>query len=63
MKRKAFIRELTEAGCYLGRHGAEHDIYVNPRTGKTGAVPRHTELAEPTCRRIRKALGLPEPTR
>jgi mRNA interferase HicA len=34
VRRRQFIRELVEAGCYLQRHGKKHDIYANPRTGK-----------------------------
>jgi len=34
VKRKEFIKELVEAGCYLKRHGSKHDIYVNPKSGR-----------------------------
>lgn len=33
MKRRDFIRELVNAGCYLKRHGREHDVYVNSKIG------------------------------
>ena len=35
VKRRAFLRELRRAGCYLKRHGSRHDLYTNPgqRTG------------------------------
>lgn len=58
MKRRDFIRELVNAGCYLQRHGKKHDLYVNPRDGKKSPVPRHTELKETLCEVIRKQLGL-----
>lgn len=58
MKRKGFIRELVKAGCYIKRHGANHDIYMNPRTGRKAPVPRHTEIKESLCKLIRKQLGL-----
>lgn len=58
MKRKELIRELEKAGCVLHRHGAKHDIYRNPSTGKKSPVPRHTEIKDSLCRLIRKQLGL-----
>jgi predicted RNA binding protein YcfA (HicA-like mRNA interferase family) len=58
LKRKKFIRELVNAGCFLKRHGAKHDIYMNPRTGKKAPVPRHAEIKDSLCELIRKQLGL-----
>ena len=58
MKRKEFIRELIKAGCYIKRHGTNHDIYMNPRTGRKAPIPRHTEVKESLCELIRKQLGL-----
>jgi predicted RNA binding protein YcfA (HicA-like mRNA interferase family) len=58
MKRRLLIRELQEAGCVLHRHGARHDVYRNPATGRQAPIPRHTEIRESLCRIIRKQLGL-----
>ncbi|MBI1744571.1 type II toxin-antitoxin system HicA family toxin [Candidatus Acetothermia bacterium] len=58
MKRREFIRELIFAGCYLKRHGKKHDIYTNPRTGKSAPVPRHSEIPDNLCELIRHQLGL-----
>ena len=58
MKREEFLRELTEAGCHLKRHGKKHDIYVNPRNERVSPVPRHTEIKQSLCDLIRKQLGL-----
>lgn len=58
MKRRDFIRELIDAGCYLKRHGKKHDIYANPKTGKKTPIPRHSEIKESLCELIRKQLGL-----
>ncbi len=58
MKRRAFIRELTKAGCYLKRHGKKHDVYVNPKNGQKSPIPRHTEVKDSLCELIRKQLGL-----
>ena len=58
MKRKELIKELEKAGCYLKRHGAKHDIYVNPKNGKKAPVPRHVEIKNSLCELIKKQLGL-----
>lgn len=60
MKRSEFVRELTQAGCQLLRHGARHDIYANPANGRRAPVPRHTEIRNSLCRLIRRQLGLEE---
>ena len=58
MKRRNFIRELVDHGCYLKRHGKQHDIYFNPHNGKKAPVPRHTKIKESLCVLIRKQLGI-----
>jgi predicted RNA binding protein YcfA (HicA-like mRNA interferase family) len=58
MKRKEFIRHLEKKGCILLRHGARHDIYLNPSTGKKQPVPRHPEIDEKLVKHIKKHLGL-----
>jgi mRNA interferase HicA len=58
VKRRDFIRELVDAGCYLRRRGKRHDIYMNPRNGRMAPVPRHSEIKESLCELIRKQLGL-----
>jgi mRNA interferase HicA len=58
MKRRDLIRELTKAGCLLKRRGSGHDIYVNPRTGKSAPVPRHTEVKNTLAELIKKQLGI-----
>jgi mRNA interferase HicA len=57
VKRREFVREPVAAGRYLKRHGAAHDLYFNPRTGRTVPVPRHTEIRDTLARSIRKQLG------
>jgi hypothetical protein len=61
LKRGEFIRELTQAGCILVRHGARHDLYRNVAAARSAPVPRHAEVGNSLCRLIRKQLGLPEP--
>jgi hypothetical protein len=58
MKRSELIRELVAAGCILYRHGAKHDIYLNPANGKKQPVPRHTEIDDRLAKHIKKYLGL-----
>ncbi|WKZ14044.1 MAG: type II toxin-antitoxin system HicA family toxin [Candidatus Jettenia caeni] len=58
MKRKEFIRQLEAAGCILLRHGAKHDIYMNPKTGRKQPVPRHREIQDALTKHIKKYLGL-----
>jgi hypothetical protein len=58
MKRSRLIRQLTEAGCELLRHGSRHDLYVNPENGKKQPVPRHTEIDDDLAKHIMKYLGL-----
>ncbi|MBK7002527.1 MAG: type II toxin-antitoxin system HicA family toxin [Rhodoferax sp.] len=58
MKRKEFVRFLESQGCILLRHGANHDIYLNPKNGNKQSVPRHSEIDDYLARHIRKYLGL-----
>jgi mRNA interferase HicA len=57
MKRKELIRKITSAGCILERHGARHDLYKNPHTGKKQPVPRHAEIDENLAKHIIKELA------
>ena len=58
MKRRAFLKELTQEGCKFHRHGGRHDLYINPANGRKAPVPRHSELRNSMCRLIRQQLGL-----
>jgi mRNA interferase HicA len=58
MKRKEFVRYLETQGCYLLRHGSNHDIFVNPKNGNKQPVPRHSEIDDQLAKHIRKYLGL-----
>ncbi len=40
-------RLLTKAGCYIERNGAKHDLWVNPKTGRTSLVGRHPTMEIP----------------
>lgn len=56
MKHRELIDKLNQAGCQLLRHGAKHDIYHNPQTGKSQPVPRHKEINELLAKKIIKDL-------
>ena len=57
MKRRDLISKIEENNCVLLRHGAKHDIYHNPLTGKTEPVPRHREINERLAQEILKSLA------
>ena len=56
MKRKELIKTLKGAGCVFVRAGARHDVFMNPKTGKKQAVPRHREIDESLAKHILKIL-------
>jgi mRNA interferase HicA len=58
MKRDELLKRLAKQGCVLYRHGARHDIYLNPATGQKQPVPRHAEIDEALAKHIRKYLGI-----
>ena len=58
MKRNDLDRRLRMGGCYLKRQGAEHALWINPKTGVVEAVPRHTEIKDPLARKILRNLGV-----
>lgn len=57
MKRRDVIRKVEEEGCVLLRHGGKHDIYHNPKTGRSQPIPRHNEINEFLARKIIKDLS------
>ncbi|MCL2225124.1 MAG: type II toxin-antitoxin system HicA family toxin [Defluviitaleaceae bacterium] len=60
MKVSELTKRAKKFGCHIKRHGAEHDIWINPKTGNTASIPRHKskEIATGTAQRIIKDLGL-----
>ena len=57
MKRRDLERKLRHAGCFLKREGGAHSIWINPKTGATETVPRHTEIKENLAKKILKSLN------
>ena len=60
MKRRDLVAELERGGCALLRHGAKHDIFHQPKTGRSEPVPRHSEINEFLAKKILKSLAAPE---
>ena len=58
MKRRDLLRKLQRGGCVLLRSEGNHDIYLNPRSGKKQPVPRHSEIDEHLARHILRYLEL-----
>ncbi len=56
MKRRDLVGELERAGCSLLRHGAKHDIFHQPKNGRSEPVPRHREINEFLAKKILKSL-------
>jgi len=57
MKKFELIQKLNQQGTVLIRHGAKHDVYMQPRTNKEAAVPHHNEINEYTAKAILKKLS------
>jgi predicted RNA binding protein YcfA (HicA-like mRNA interferase family) len=52
MKRSDFIKILAENEVVFFRHGSDHDIYQNVKTGKKVTVPRHSEIDNKLAKKI-----------
>lgn len=60
MKYSELEAELTAAGCYVVRKGANHLIWYSPITDKKFPLGHHgaKEVPGSTVRSVRKASGL-----
>ncbi len=61
MKTSQLVRQLNRAGCFVVRHGGNHDVWYSPVTGLKCPVPRHgsREVAQKTYDSIlERLLGL-----
>ncbi|MDO4485705.1 MAG: type II toxin-antitoxin system HicA family toxin [Bacillota bacterium] len=56
MKRRDLEKKLKEAGWYLLRNGADHDIWTNGKNIEP--IPRHKEINERLAKAILRKLGL-----
>ena len=57
MKKAALLKKLRALGAVFVRHGANHDVFMQPKTNKEAAVPRHNEISEYTAKSILKKLN------
>ena len=60
MKTSEFTKRAKSVGCYIVEHGAEHDKWYSPVTGKYFRVPRHSskELGSGLADRLMKDAGI-----
>lgn len=60
MKYSELTKLLKRIGCYVIRHGANHDIWYSPLTGKQFPLPRHSsaDVKTGTYNNIKKDAGL-----
>ena len=60
MKVSELVKIAKKHGCFIKRHGSEHDIWIDPKTGNTSSIPRHQskEIAIGTAHNIMRDLGL-----
>jgi len=61
MKRRALISHLQQHGCAPVREGASHSIWSNPQTGRSEAIPRHSDIKKHLARSICRHLSVPVP--
>jgi hypothetical protein len=57
VKRGTLLKILHAQGAVFVKHGKKHDKYLQPRTGKTDQIPRHTDISEDTAKSIIKNLS------
>jgi hypothetical protein len=50
------VKKLHELSAVFVRHGANHDVFIQPKTNKEAAIPRHNEINEYTAKSILKKL-------
>lgn len=59
MKTTELLKIFKKNGCYLIRHGSNHDIWFSPITNKQFAVPRHKdEIKTGTLKSILRDAGI-----
>lgn len=59
MKRSELLKILKKNGCKYIEHGANHDIFYSPKTGKKFPVWRHNKDIPPgTAKAIFKQAGI-----
>ncbi|MHC6201861.1 type II toxin-antitoxin system HicA family toxin [Breznakiellaceae bacterium SP9] len=51
------IKKIISIGAVFVRHGGNHDVYRNPRTGEIEEVPRHPDVNESLAKSIIKTMS------
>jgi len=54
LKRQKLLKEIKKRGAVFVRHGANHDIYENPKANTSTQVPRHADINECVAKAIIK---------
>ena len=57
MKRADLLKQISTKGAVFVRHGANHDLYIQPKNGNVEPIPRHKEIKEFIAKRIIKNLS------
>jgi mRNA interferase HicA len=61
MSRRDFENHLRTHGCGLHRHGAKHDIWINPANRRKSSVPRHNTIKPGIVRSVCRKLEISLP--
>ena len=62
MKRRELLGHLQSPGCLPLREGGSHSIWINPRTSRKEAIPRHNEIKKHLARSICRNMSVPPPS-
>jgi hypothetical protein len=57
VKRNLLLSIIAQAGAVFVRHGRNHDIYKNPRTGAQEPIARHNDIPERIAKKIIRNLS------
>lgn len=60
IKYSELTKQLRSIGCYILRHGSNHDMWYSPITEKKFPVPRHQseDVKKGTLKCIKRDAGL-----
>jgi predicted RNA binding protein YcfA (HicA-like mRNA interferase family) len=57
VKRNLLLKLIRKHGAVFVRHGSNHDICKNPKTGIVQQVPRHSDVDEKLAKHIIQRLS------
>ncbi len=61
MKRRDWVRHLTQHECAFLREGGNHTLYINRQGKRVSTIPLHNEINRDLARMICKDLQVPRP--